>query len=267
VRIDTIVAFVVSLFLQVGCPLTAVLYYRRRTHASWELFAYGVIVFAVFQLFSWLPLSIYLDVVVGNRLDSGFWAFVWLLALALGTALAEEGGRWLGYRHLFPRGSFRLTWRNGVMYGLGQAFLETTLFIAGLTFVTFIAYILLGRFESGFVPQSSRPEASSSAFKEALQIIRNTAWHQPLMIALERILSLPHQVAWALLVMQSLVFSERRWFLFAVLYHTSIAIIVPGLARLSSFAVAEAANVLLALASLWIIVRLRALSEGPGRGA
>jgi uncharacterized membrane protein YhfC len=260
VRADTVIAFIVSLLLQVGCPLGVVLYYRRKTRASWELFAYGAIVFAVFQLFTWLPLSIYLDVVVGSRLESGFWAFMWLLALALGTALAEEGGRWLGYRHLFPRGSFRLTWRNGMMYGLGQAFLETTLFIAGLTFVIFVAYILLG---PQLASQAPPPEVSS-AFKEALQTIRNTTWHQPLIIALERILSLPHQVAWALLVMQSLVFSERRWFLFAVLYHTSIAIIVPGLARLSSFALAEGVNVVLALASLWIILRLRALSEGSG---
>jgi uncharacterized membrane protein YhfC len=136
--------------------------------------------------------------------------------------------------------------------------LETTLFIAGLTFVIFVAYVLLGQ---QLALQTPPPEVSS-AFREALRTIRNTSWHQPLVIALERVLSLPHQVAWALLVMQSLVSSERRWFLLAVLYHTSIAIIVPGLARLSSFALAEGVNVVLALASLWIILRLRALSEG-----
>lgn len=260
---NTILAFIASLLLQVGCPLIAVLYYRRRTHARWELFAYGAIVFAAFQLFTWLPLSVYLNVVVGDNLTSDFWSFMWLLALALGTALAEEGGRWLGYRYLFPRGSFGLTWRNGVMYGLGQAFLETALFIAGLTFMIFMAYIFLGQLTPQLVAQSSSPEAST-AVQEILETIRNTAWHQPLTIALERILSLPHQVAWALLVMQSLVFSERRWFLFAVLYHASIGIIVPGLARLSGLFVAEAVNILLALASLWIIIRLRALSEGSG---
>ncbi len=265
-NIHTVFAFIASLLLQVGCPLAAVLYYRRKRRASWELFAYGAIVFAVFQLFTWLPLNVYLNVVVGDSLDTDFWAFMWLLALALGTALVEEGGRWLGYRYLFPRGSFGLTWRNGVMYGLGQAFLETALFIAGLTFMIFTAYVLLGRLDPQLIAQSSSPE-NSAAFQETVETIRNTAWHQPLTIALERILSLPHQVAWALLVMQSLVFSERRWFFFAVLYHASIGIIVPGLARLSGLLVAEAVNVLLALASLWIIVSLRALSEGRGREA
>lgn len=260
---NTIVAFIVSLFIQVGCPMATVIYYRRKTRASWELFAYGAVIFAVFQLFTWLPLNVYLNVMVGDRLMTDFGAFMWLLAMALGTAIAEESGRWLGYHYLFPRGSFELTWRNGLMYGLGQAFLETALFIAGLTFMVFMAYIFLGRLAPHLVAQSSSPE-TSAAFQETLETIRNTAWHQPLIIALERILSLPHQVAWALLVMQSLVFSERRWFLFAVLYHASIGIIVPGLARLSGLFIAEAANILLALASLWIIFRLHALSKDRG---
>ncbi|TEU18761.1 MAG: YhfC family intramembrane metalloprotease, partial [Anaerolineales bacterium] len=87
---NTILAFVVSLLLQVGFPLAVTLIYRRRTVARWLLFAYGAIVFAVFQLFTWLPLSVYLDVVVGSRLDSELGAFAWLLASALATSLVEE---------------------------------------------------------------------------------------------------------------------------------------------------------------------------------
>ena len=55
---STIIAFVVSLLLQVGFPLAVTLIYRRRTIARWLLFAYGAVVFAVFQLFTWLPLAI-----------------------------------------------------------------------------------------------------------------------------------------------------------------------------------------------------------------
>ncbi len=259
VRTATVIAFCVSILLQVGYPLVVVLYYRRRTRASWRLFAYGAIIFALFQLFTWLPLSVYLDAVVGTTL-SGSWAFVWLLAVALTTSLFEEGGRWLGYRYLFPRGSFKLTWRNGVMYGLGQGFLETVLFIAGLTFVNLLAYLLLGQIDLDPLFQPAAPEASS-ALEEALHTILDTRWHQPLIVALERILALPHQVAWALLVMQSLVYSQKRWFVFAVLYHGSVAVIVPGLARLLGFSVAEAVNLMLALVSVWIIVRLGAISE------
>lgn len=259
-RLATLFAFIVSLLIQVSYPLAATLYYRRRLHASWRLFGYGAIVYALFQLFTWLPLSIYLDVVVEARLTSELGAFVWLLSLALTTSLVEELGRWWGYRYLFPRGAFRLNWRNGVMYGLGHSALETMLLIAGLTFVYFLAYLSLSRLDLNGLLQSLGADATP-IFRAALQSLVDTSWSQPLVVALERVLALPHQIAWSLLVMQSLTHHQKRWFGFAVLYHASVAIIVPGLARLLGFAVAEAANLLLALLSLWLALKLRAVSD------
>ena len=262
-RTATIVAFALSLIFQVGCPLAITLHYRRRTRAPWALFLYGALTFAVFQLFTWLPLSAYLDIVVGSALTSEFWAFVWLLAMAATTSLVEEAGRWLGYRYLFPKGAFRLVWRNGVLYGLGHAALETMLFIAGLTFVYFLAYLLLGRLDLGLLLSSMGPDASAE-FREALQTIVDTSWEQPLVVALERALALPHQIAWTLLVMVSILNRQKRWFVIAVAYHTSVAVIVPGLARLAGFAAAEGANLVLAALSVWIILRLRVVSGEIG---
>lgn len=256
---STVVAFVVSLLIQVGYPIAAALYYRRRTGAHWQLFAYGVLVFALFQLFTWLPLSVYLDTVVEPRLPTATGAFFWLLALAFLTSLIEETGRWWGYRYLFPRGGFKLTWTNGVMYGLGHGAVETMLLIAGLTFVYFLAYLVLSQLNLDLLLQSLGAEASP-ALKEALQAIVSTTWDQPLVVALERVLALPHQVAWSLLVLENHVAGQKRWFALAVLYHLSVAVIVPGLARLVGFGLAEAANALLAVFSLWIILRLRALA-------
>ena len=258
-RVSTIVAFVVSLLIQVAYPLAAVLIFRRHTHSRWRLFAYGALVFAVFQLLSWLPLSVYLDTLVSARFASGWGAFLWLMVQALLASLVEEWGRWCGYRFLFPRGSFRLTWHNGIMYGLGQSALETMLLIAGMTFIYFLAYLTLNRLGTGVLARSLGAEASPALVSQ-LQAIASASWDQPLTVALERILALPHQVAWALLVMESVVYRQKRWFGFAVLYHASIAIIVPGLARLAGLMLAEGANVLLALLSLGIIFRLRPVS-------
>jgi hypothetical protein len=68
-------------------------------------------------------------------------------------------------------------------------------------------------------------------------------------------------VAWALLVMQSLISRQKRWFAFALAYHVSIAVTVPGLARLGGFALAEAANAAFCLLSLWIAFSLRPVGE------
>ncbi|MCD6520773.1 MAG: YhfC family intramembrane metalloprotease [Anaerolineae bacterium] len=255
-HVATVLAFALSLLVQVSYPLAVTLWYRRRTRASWQLFFYGALVFALFQLFSWLPLSVYLDMVVGEHLSSETGAFLWLLGMALFTSLVEEGGRWWGYRYLFPRGGFRLNWRNGVMFGLGHASTETMLFLAGLTFVSLLAYLALGRMDLDAFLRSTDP-STSRAFREAVRELLSTSWQQPLIVAWERVLALPHQIAWALLVMQSLVSGQRRWFIFAVLYHASIAIIVPGMARLLGFLPAEGVNALFGLASVGIILILR----------
>ncbi len=258
-KIETILAFIVSLVVQVGYPLAIAILYRRRTRAPWQVYIYGAAIFAVFQLFTWLPLSTYLDIVIGAHLATEMGAFLWLMAMALLTSAIEEAGRWLGYRYLFPRGGYQLNWRNGVMYGLGHGSLETLLLIAGLTFVNLLAYVALSRMEPEIL-LSEMGMGASPAFREALQSIVNASWSQPLVVAWERVLALPHQVAWSLLVMSSLAWRQKRWFGFAVLYHASVAVIVPGLARLFGFAAAESVNMALAALSLWIILKLRTIT-------
>ncbi|MFH1084409.1 MAG: YhfC family glutamic-type intramembrane protease [Chloroflexota bacterium] len=263
-KASTIFAFILALIIQVGLPLAITLHFRRKTRAPWTAFFCGVLVYGVFQLFTWLPLSVYVDAVVGATLPSGTWAFVWLLALALTTSLVEEFGRWCGYRFLFRRVGLSLTWRHGVMFGLGHGAVETMLLIGGLTFMHLLAYIALARADlDAVLPPATG--AGASAFAESLRAIQTTTWTQPLTVAFERILALAHQVAWALLVMASLGQRQKRWFGFAVLYHASVAVIVPGLARLAGFAVAEAVNLLLAAFSFWIILKLRPLAPEEGR--
>ncbi|MHB1355279.1 MAG: YhfC family glutamic-type intramembrane protease [Anaerolineae bacterium] len=255
----TIIAFVISLIIQVGFPLVVILHFRRRTHAPWRVFGYGLLIYAVFQLFTWLPLSVYLDATLGAKLTSGWGAFLWLLALALVTSLVEEGGRWLGYRFLFTRSKIALTWENGIMYGLGHGSMEMMLLIAGLTFIYFVAYVVLGSINQGQLLGTLKP-IEALEVRSALSTILNTTWDQPIVVAIERVLTLPHQLAWSLMVLASYISRRKRWFLFAVLYHWSIAVIVPGLVRLFGFAVAECVNAAFCALSIWIIVRLRILS-------
>jgi len=253
----TLVAFVISLVIQVAFPLGITLLFRRKTRAPWRLFLFGVLVYAVFQLFTWLPVSVYLDTVVSARVDSEIHAFVWLLASAFLTALIEEMGRLWAFGFLFRRSGEPLTWRNGVMYGLGHGAAETTLLIAGLTFVSFLAYVALNLLGAEAITASLRADATP-ALREALESIIATDWTQPLIVAFERIIAMAHQLAWTLLIMQSLVSRQKRWTAFAVLYHASIAVIVPGVARLVGFSLAEAANAAFGLLSLWILFALRA---------
>ena len=256
-RFTTVLAFLFSLVVQVGFPLGAALHFRRRTLVHWTPFFMGALVYALFQLFTWLPLSTYLDAAVGAGIASEARAFVWLLAMAFTGSLLEEVGRLWGYRALFSRTDEGLSWQNGVMFGLGHGAVESMLLIAGLTFVYLLAYMALNLLGPDAIIASVSSEGSP-AFHEALQNIIEATWVQPAVVAFERVVGVVHQVAWALLVMQSLVSRQKRWFGLSVLYHASVAVIVPGLARLFGFSVAEAANAALAVLSLWIIISLRA---------
>ena len=257
-KLYTLFAFFVSISVQLVYPLTIALAFRRRTRVSWQPFLSGAFIFVVFQLLTWLPLKIYLDTAFGSRYSSDTWEFFWLLALAFVTSLIVEAGRWIGYRYLFPRGAFRLSWRNGVMYTLGYAAAETMLLIAGLTFIWLLAYAILSQVDLEALIRALGGEASPS-LRKALQDIIDTRWPEPLVVAVERVLDLPHQIAWSLLVMQSLIRDQKRWFGFSVLYHTSIAVIVPVLAGHVGFWVAEWVNLVLASLSLWIGFKMRFL--------
>lgn len=261
-QITTILAFLFSLLLQVGVPLGVALRFRRKTLTPWAPFFMGALVFAAFQLFTWLPLSTYLDAVAAARGQSEAQSFVWLLTMAFAGSLLEEVGRLWGYGFLFRRRNVRLTWRNGVMFGLGHGAVESMLFIAGLTFVYLLAYVALNAVGLEPILESLGADATP-AYRDALEGIADTTWTQPAVVAFERVVGLIHQVAWALLVMQTLVSRQKRWFGFAVLYHASVAVIVPGLVRLAGVPVAEAANAALAVLSLWIILSLRATATAP----
>ena len=180
-NVVTVLAFVVSLGVQVALPLGAALLVRRRLGVRWLAFVYGAAVYAVFQLFTWLPLSVYIDIVVGRAITSESWAFAWLLISILATSLVEEVGRYLGYRWLFRRGGLGYSWRNGVMYGLGHGAIETMLLIAGMTFVYMLAYLALAHVDPSalLVEQSAAP-----ALVAELEAIRSTTWSQPLVVAL-----------------------------------------------------------------------------------
>lgn len=251
----TIVAFLVSSAVQVLAPVGLAIWLRRRIGGSWRAFGLGAAVFAVFQLLTWQPFSTHLDHAVGSHLQEPTSRFIWLVAMAGAGALLEEGGRWIGYRWLFPRLGLRLSPPDALMAGLGHAAIETSLLIAGLTFMHLALYMLLRSVDITLFLGSLGAEPQDELVN-TLRSLAATRWHQPLWIALDRTLSLPHQLAWALLVAQSLLSRQKRWFGYAVCYHLGIAVIVPGTATLVGLPTAEMLNAVLAACSAVIALRL-----------
>jgi uncharacterized membrane protein YhfC len=252
----TIVAFLISLSFQVLAPVGLAIALRRRLGGSWTAFLLGAVVFAVVNLLTWQPLSTYLDQSIGSRLQDPTSSFIWLVAMAGVGAFLEEGGRWVGFRWLFARFGLQLGPQEALMSGLGHAAVETSLLIAGLTFMHLTLYLLLRSVDITFLLESLGA-APQDELVNTLASLAATRWDQPLWIGLDRAFSLLHQLAWALLVAQSLLSRQKRWFAYALFYHFGVAVIVPGVATLGGLALAEIVNAVLgacsALIALWLI--------------
>lgn len=123
------------LLLPAALVLTAVIKYK----ASWKAAALGAAVFAVFQLFTRIPILQALSGSPGFILFSQTNALLYALLLALSAGVFEEAGRYAGMRIFMPRS---LTWINGVAFGLGHGGLEAFVLV-GLPYALSVLPALL----------------------------------------------------------------------------------------------------------------------------
>ncbi|MGC9359064.1 MAG: YhfC family glutamic-type intramembrane protease, partial [Anaerolineae bacterium] len=195
----TIVAFLLSLSFQVLAPVGLAIGLRRRIGGSWRAFLLGAVIFGTFNLLTWQPLSTYLDQAVGSQIQDPTSSFFWLVMMAGAGAMLEEGGRWLGFRWLFPQFGLELNPPEALMSGLGHAAIETSLLIAGLTFMHLTLYLLLRSVDIASLLRSLGA-APQDELVSTLASLAATRWDQPLWIALDRAFSVLHQLAWSVLV-------------------------------------------------------------------
>ena len=104
---------------------------HRRLKVSWKYFAFGMLIFLIFQVVSRVPIVTVLGQVLAPQLKaSTAFLYTWLAILALTAGIFEEVGRYIGYRWFMRREE--KTWNKAVMYGLGHGGLESILLVGGL---------------------------------------------------------------------------------------------------------------------------------------
>ena len=253
-------------------PLVLAVVARRRLGVSWRYFAYGALIFFLFQLISRVPLV----TVLGNVLAPQFKAsrtllLIWLIALPLTAALFEEIGRYIGYRWLM--GKEEKTWDKAVMYGLGHGGLESIVLVGGLGLITLVNVIVFSQINLNILPAGQHTQV----MQQFAALNAQPVWF-PLVGAWERLWSVPFHVAMSVIVLQVFRRGQMRWLWLAVLLHTLLdlcATLFPywlGGGFKTSLLI-ESAVLLFGILSLWIIWRLRdrdvevAAPVVPGMGA
>jgi uncharacterized membrane protein YhfC len=252
--------------IEIVLPLVLGLLARRRLGAGWKYFGYGALIFLLFQLITRVPLVQLLQTQIAPRLQADRGLLLgWLALLSLTAGLAEEIGRYVGYRWLMRREE--KTWPKAVMYGLGHGGLESMLLVAGLTLIGLINLLVLSQTDLATLPLPAEQRAQVEQQLAAVSA-------QPVWLALagawERVWAIAFHVALSVVVLQVFRRARMWWLWLAVAAHTALNLvatglpIVLGLQGTTTILVSEAIITLAGLLSLWVIWALRDPPEATG---
>ncbi|MEQ1840391.1 MAG: YhfC family glutamic-type intramembrane protease [Verrucomicrobiales bacterium] len=256
-----VVSFAISCLGIVGLVIWLGLFLHSRVGASLKWWAFGMLVFVVFQGILRLPWVLALPQLEVFRewVKDPLNQWIWIVFLCVTAGVFEEGGRWIGYRTLFKAED--RVWKNALMFGAGHGGIEA-LGVALLQLSAVANYLLLQWVDPALL--RIPPEAAASALKqfEGLQ-----GW-EPLLGLWERVGSVTVHLALSVMVLQAF----RRhvgWLPFAMLFHalTNLAV-VACMVQLQKKGWDQAAKIvpeivvtLFALAAFWVIKRFRERGE------
>jgi len=230
-RPGVLIIWFLAVAIEILFPLSVIFWFQRRYRVQWRAFLYGALVFIIFQMFTRIP-------VVG-LVNRALWPKVagvtslqvaYFFGLALTAGLCESIGRWVGYRWFF-RGRLAYSWANGVAYGLGHGGTESALLVGLGQLATIFQAVQL----TAQTPQDIQKLYSPELAKQLLALreqFLSMSWEQPLLGAVERLLTLSFHVGMSLLVLQVFVRGKARWLWLAVLLHTLVDFSAPAMLHL-----------------------------------
>ena len=263
----------VAWFLVSGLAIVFVIVYpfglailaHQRLRVGWRYFWYGALIFLLFQLVTRVPIVTALGVVLAPALRASVVArWAWLTALALTAGLAEEIGRYVGYRWLMGREE--KTWSKAVMYGVGHGGLESVILVGGGALLSLVSVaVTLAAVNPATLPAGQQHTLVMRFAALAAQL----GW-EPLLGAWERLWTLPVHIALSVIVLQVFRRRQRRWLWIAVAAHAAFDFIAIALvqALASSFTalattlIIEGFIAVAGLIAIWVIFALR---DGRGR--
>jgi uncharacterized membrane protein YhfC len=253
-----VAATVAAILFETLFPLAVAWFVGRRLRVSWRYFAYGAVIFLIFQVITRVPLVMALQGVVTPHVQaSRTLMFGWLVALALTAGLAEEIGRYIGYRWLFRE---EKTWSRAVMYGLGHGGFESIVLVGGLTLLGLINLLALSSVDLAALPLTD--EQRELARQQLEAVAAQPDW-LPLAGAWERLWTLPFHAALSVIVLQVFRRGQMRWLWLAIAMHTLVNLIAAGIAPAlalqgtAAILIPEVIVMIAGLAGLWVIWRLR----------
>jgi uncharacterized membrane protein YhfC len=241
-------------------PLALAIIAHRRLRVSWRYFWYGVLIFLLFQLVTRVPLFTILGIALAPTLRASAVAlWVWLGVEALTAGLAEEIGRYVGYRWLMGREE--KTWSKAVMYGIGHGGLESIVLVGGGALLSLVSIIAT----SAVFNQAALSAAQRHTVVAQFAALAAQPGWEPLLGGWERLWTLPFHIALSVVVLQVFRRKQLRWLWVAVGAHALFDFIAVGLIQtlskslpsLTASLIAEGFIAVVGLIAVWVVFALR----------
>lgn len=263
-----VIAWIVAIVIQISFPVALVVWFHRRYRVGWRVFAYGALVFFVFQMVTRVPAVLVLGRLVAPLVQaSKVWQAVHFAGLGLTAGLFESVGRWAGYRWLF-RQRLEYDWRNAVAYGIGHAGIESVLLVGLNSLATLLQAIQITRVSAEQLSALYPADVLEQVMAAREQFLA-MPWHNPLWGALERLLTIPFHVGMSLIVLQVFTRGQARWLWVAVALHAIVDFTAPAMMHILALPIwaVELYVMLWAGLGLWIILRSRRPQQGARYGS
>jgi uncharacterized membrane protein YhfC len=235
-----------GLVIGLGISLT------RKFRLGWRLFWIGAGTFILSQV-GHIPFNYGLTYLFQQGILPSppvSWALIFnSIVLGLSAGLWEEGFRYAAYRWWAKDAR---SWARGLLLGAGHGGIEAI--ITGLLILT--AYISMV-ITSSLDLQATLPPEQLDLARQQIEAYWSTPWYLSMFGFLERALVLPVHLALSLLVLQTFLRNQKRWLLFAVLFHTAVNAFAVFISQQYGIIASEAVLALFTLAALGIIIAVR----------
>jgi len=200
--------------LMLAIPIGLAIFLTNRWKVGSRIWWIGAATFILSQIghipFNWLAGKLL------NQTALAFWAPTYQLIfnsifLGISAGIFEEGARYLVMRWWAK--DVR-SWRKGVLFGAGHGGMEAII-LGLITLYSFLQLLALRNADLS----SLLPANQLIAAQHQVQAYWSATWYESLLGALERLFTIPCQIAMALLVMQVFTRKNNAWLFLAIGYH------------------------------------------------
>jgi uncharacterized membrane protein YhfC len=204
-------------FLMIAMPIVLGIYLARRFKLGWRLWWIGAATFILSQVghipFNW-AMSILLNKTALVNWPHTAQTVFNVVFLGLSAGLWEEGARYAMYRWWAKDAR---SWRKGLLAGAGHGGAEAIL-LGGLVLYAFIQMAAIRSTDlSTLVPANQLDLA-----RQQVTAYWSLTWYDSLLGALERLFTIPTQIAFAVIVLQAFTRKQGWWVWLAVGYHAVV---------------------------------------------